>query len=238
MVQRDYIRRQIEQFVAVLAALAGFRRSGAHQTALVAIDEAARRFLGLDATTIDDLSVAELLALMRLHGAGGVDGAPEPETIAILAALLHEQAETEHALHGPDPDRDAARSLKALDLALEAGALLDAAGRDDPRLAATIAATVDAAAARLSGYDLPERTATRLFAHHERAGEYARAEDLLYDLLESGAAQDTIVRQGLDFYRRLLALPDAALRAGNLPRDEVEDGLARMREFRATFEKG
>ena len=68
---------------------------------------------------------------------------------------------------------------------------------------------------------------TALAALFERGGRYAAAEDALW------AAEDKAVLAA--FYRRLLAMDDAALCAGNLPREEI---LEAMREIGGARETG
>lgn len=238
MVQRDYILRMIEQLGAFVAGIVELSRRGKYQEALALVDQGLLRYVGLSAGMVDSLSDEELVALLRLQG-GGASGAPDAEKLAILATLLREEAAIRDARGaGEDEDDNIDRHLKALNLALEAGAAAEATGRDDLRLAAAITETVEAGVARLAAYELPERTRDRLFAHYERVGNYAGAEDLLFELIEGGYDEDGLIRRGLAFYRRLAAKGDAELAAGNLPRAEVEEGLARLRAFRATFEKG
>lgn len=56
-----------------------------------------------------------------------------------------------------------------------------------------------------------------------RAGEACRAEDLLYDRLDSEDSGTLLA--ALQFYSALNALPDEALAAQNFPRDEILSGL-------------
>src|SRR5919199_1411621 len=54
------------------------------------------------------------------------------------------------------------------------------------------------------------------------AGTLSDAEDALFEAIDASPGDSGPVDAGIAFYRRLLALGDAAMRAGNLPRDEVE----------------
>ena len=58
---------------------------------------------------------------------------------------------------------------------------------------------------------------TALAALFERGGRFAAAEDALW------AAENRAALAA--FYRRLLAMDDAALRAGNLPREEILEAV-------------
>jgi hypothetical protein len=52
------------------------------------------------------------------------------------------------------------------------------------------------------------------------------AENVLFDIL---AATPEFSTEGLQFYRRLLTKSDEDLRAGNLPREEILEGIAELK---------
>jgi hypothetical protein len=67
-----------------------------------------------------------------------------------------------------------------------------------------------------------------LMLYYEHAGEFAKAEDELFAMLDAEPDNDTLKGFGITFYQRLLAQSDAALEAANLPRAEVEEGLKEL----------
>lgn len=75
---------------------------------------------------------------------------------------------------------------------------------------------------------LPLNTNAMLMRHYEQAGEFARAEDALFGVMDAGPDRIELLDFGAAFYRRLLELSDGALTAGNLPRPEVRAGLAEL----------
>jgi hypothetical protein len=81
---------------------------------------------------------------------------------------------------------------------------------------------------RLSEYELPMRTMVLLFRYFERTGRYARAEDLLFELLEINDPDGELQALGTAFYQRLMRKSVAELNAGNFSREEAEEGLARL----------
>jgi len=81
---------------------------------------------------------------------------------------------------------------------------------------------------RLSDYDLPIRTKLLLFRYFDHAHEYARAEGLLFEMLEEGDSEGDILDQGIGFFQRLKRKNDVELKAGNFSREKVEEGLARL----------
>jgi hypothetical protein len=72
---------------------------------------------------------------------------------------------------------------------------------------------------------LPLETQARLMQHYERTGEFAKAEDALFAMLDAEPEQAPLLEFGISFYRRLEGQSDSRLADGNLPRAEVEAGL-------------
>jgi hypothetical protein len=85
-------------------------------------------------------------------------------------------------------------------------------------------------ATALHGSPLPLETQALLMQHYERSGEFAKAEDALFAMLEAEPGNAGLVNFGASFYKRLQGQSDAALAAGNLPRSELEAGLAELRK--------
>jgi len=80
----------------------------------------------------------------------------------------------------------------------------------------------------LETIDLPRDTILRLFRYRAATGRFAEAENALFDLVERDLANSAVIDEGRAFYRRLLDLEAEQLAAGELPRDEVNDGLAEL----------
>jgi hypothetical protein len=88
-------------------------------------------------------------------------------------------------------------------------------------------------AAALRGSRLPLETQALLMQHYERSGEFGKAEDALFAMLEAEPGNAGLVGFGVSFYERLQGQSDAGLATGNLPRPELETGLAELRKRRA-----
>ena len=70
----------------------------------------------------------------------------------------------------------------------------------------------------------------KLLQYYELKGDFARAEDILFNLAETGG--NDIYEYGINFFNRLLEKANNELSKGNLPRIEVEAGL---KEFTSSF---
>ena len=84
----------------------------------------------------------------------------------------------------------------------------------------------------LADTPLPLETQALLMQYYERTGEFSRAEDALFAMLEMEPENQGIVEFGITFYDRIANQRDANLIAGDLPRSELESGLAELRKRR------
>ena len=219
MVKRDYLLRVIEQMGVAWAGvlrLAGLRQGGQYEAAGQSIDQLLRQFLGLNSGALETVSAAGLISLIRLGRTAGAGDGVVAEKLLLLGALLREQAEL-HEAQG-EADAAAASGLKALQIYLT---VVVEEGVNDERAVAAVAPLLD----KLDEYELPFEIKDLLWRFHEQTGDFAKAEDALFDLLDD--APD-LIPQGVEFYERLAALPDDELINGNLPRDEVAAGLAEL----------
>lgn len=219
MVKQDYLLRVIEQLGVAWAGvlrLAGLRQGGQYEDAGQTIDQLLRQFLGLNSGALEAASAAELIGLVRLGSDAGMGEGVVAEKLLLLGAILREQAE----LHEAQGEADAAAlsGLKALQISLT---VVVEEGLNDERAVAAVAPLLD----KLDEYELSFGIKDLLWRFHEQVGDFARAEDALFDLLDD--APD-LVPEGIDFYERLTTLTDAELVDGNLPRDEVAAGLAEL----------
>jgi tetratricopeptide (TPR) repeat protein len=69
-----------------------------------------------------------------------------------------------------------------------------------------------------------------LISYHEKLGNFADAENGLWKALDVVGNDPQILRRGLAFYEMCRKQADARLEAGNLPREEVEEGYADLQE--------
>ena len=218
MIRRDYILRMIEEFIQALSRIKSLKRDRRLEAAGLTLEEEFKRLLGSDSRELTQLSETELLArLIQREPAQAVR-----EKSLILTALLKEAGDVA-ALEGRLQD---SRSiyLKGLHLLLEDMAGEELAERPD------FVPQVDGFVIALEGEPLPLPTQAMLMRHYEQSGQFAKAEDALFAMLDMEPENPRITELGVGFYKRLEAQSDAALLAGNLPRCELEAGLSELRE--------
>ncbi len=219
MVERDYILRLIKQMTEALAIIFRLERGGDYLEALRVIDSTYQQLLGLDANTIASLPAEALLSLIRSSGAGYQGQQAVSERLTVLANLLQAEGDIYQGLGKTDDS--AMRRLKALDIQL---AILTGEDPSSTRAADAVRTLLN----HLEEYELTVRTKILLWRHFEQYGDFARAEDWMYEAMEDESAPADMSQRGIAFYHRLLDQSDFDLVHGNLPRPEVEAGLAQL----------
>ncbi|MBK6317073.1 MAG: hypothetical protein IPF53_23025 [Blastocatellia bacterium] len=213
MIHNDYILRMISQLAKVLAHIVQLREKGRDDDALREIDQSMQKLCGLNSQLVNSLSESSLIAAIR--GGASLDVGK----CLVLAGLLKEEGDL---MADRDLEDDAAaRYLKSLALYLEAM-------HDDARLhLPSYVERVQEVAGSLEEFVMPLDIRTRLMSYYELSGAFGAAEDVLFDMLED--EEDDAPALGADFYGRMLELTDDELDSGDLPRDEVLEGLERVR---------
>jgi len=207
----------VQEFLQALSRIKALKKSQSWEEAAGALDEEFHRLAGLGAQGVARVSETELLArLIRGEATQVVH-----EKTLLVTALLKEAGDIA-AAQGRAEESHACR-LKGLHLLLDVLAQGGDAEYPDfvPKVEAFVAALADS--------PLSARTQAMLMQHYERTGQFAKAEDALFVMLEADPDNAVIVDFGIAFYERLKGRSNAALEAGNLPRPEVETGLAERR---------
>jgi hypothetical protein len=217
-IRDDLVQRTIEVLARALARLAGRPDAAAVSETRAQLDEAYRVHLGTTGEVVRQLSADQLVAVISTIGRLD-DGR------AFLAAAMLEVDAATLAADDPAEVEDATAFLRvrALDLYLEAGL----AGSDQLGLEERVRRL----RASLQDHVLPEPSYGRLLRYFLHTGQYAVAEDLLFEWLEEHGPTLTLRDAGERLYDDLEGVEDAALLAGDLPRSEIPEG---RRTFRAS----
>jgi Family of unknown function (DUF6483) len=218
MINKDYILRMAERVGRYLAIILRLRQANRHEEALIYIDELFLQTVGMTSSFIN--SVSEEMLLHMLSPLEELD----INKCLWVAALLKAEGET-YEDQGNEKE-SYYRYLKSLRLFLEA--------QLHERTLATSAfyGETEELLEKLKEYELPDAIKGKLFSYYELTGRYAKAEDTLFELLETGQEDRNILQQGIAFYQRLQVKSDSDLEAGELSRDEVKEGLTELNRKR------
>jgi tetratricopeptide (TPR) repeat protein len=211
---KDYIMRMIEMLVQGIAKIMRLKQEKKYEECGAVLTDTLRQFYGLNDRSVENLPWTDLMAVANLGGL------PDAEKCALLAQLIREKAELEE-LNGR---KDVSVSLYFKALCIYASAVL----ADNDFNIPVHRENIDGIAAIAGKYALPADALRLLVQYYELTGRYAKAEDALYRLLERREGRGETTELGRAFYRRLLEKSDTELAGGNLPRDEVLEGLAKL----------
>ncbi len=225
MLQNDLIMRMIETIAIAMKQILAAGDSGDMKTVASELDEASRLLVGVEFWVLSTMSVNDVLGM--LHGPDGF----EPTRASLVCGLLLGAADAEIAAEksgGAWRYRD--RAARFFEVTWREAQRVDPSACGLSRVYWNILTAVGEQLAELPAKSPDESRARRvcLFSLRERCKRFGGAEDLLFELLEEG--WDDALTAGTAFYERLLELDDVTLAEGNLPRDEVEEGLAALRE--------
>jgi hypothetical protein len=216
MIRRDYIIRMIQEFAEALARIRALKEGQELKQAAVLTDDEFRRITGIDSEALLKLSETELLArLIETEPMHAVR-----EKMFFLTTLLKEAGDIAATEGRTDESRTC--YLKGLHL------LLDSLARGDAFEQPEFVPKVDLFVAALD--EVPTQTSALLMEHYERTGQFGKAEDALFAILDGNADNELAVNFGISFYERLLGKSDSQLADGNLPRTEIEAGLQELRD--------
>ena len=206
MIRQDYLMRLAQRLAQALAQVLFYKSRKEYDRAEAEIDAALTECFGLERGTLPDLE--ELLNLCARESVA------LPDNLVRLADIFREKGEIQR-LRG---DADAAAQTDALAL----GLFLEVLQRNVVSM--ELIQKADQLIERISGARLPGPVLKRLLGYYEARGMLDRAEDALYEWLDT--KDPDAPEGGLAFYGRLSTKSDDDLTSGGLSRDEVEQGRA------------
>ena len=224
MIRRDYLLRSIEQCVRALARVLRLTEEGQFAKAEVELDEAMQLLVGFDLKRLAALSDSELLVEL-------LKGEPTQvlrEKGLLLVALLERAGDIDAAQSRLAPS--GLWYVRALNLQLQ---ILSRDGSLElPQYVPKVEALARKAKELLPR--LPAETSLALMQYYERTGQFAKAEDELFASIENRDPSTAWIEFGIQFYERLLRQSDLSLELGDLPRPEVQAGLAELKSRMAS----
>jgi len=212
MSQRDYILRIAEEVGRALAQVLYNRQIQDYAAAHTLIDEQCKQAFGMGIGFIRSIPDETLLSMLTSFDTLNT------EKCWLLAILL--KAEGDIYQDQGNASESYYSYVRSLNLVLEVLLLDTTTG------GVSIPPELEDLLSRLSEYELPARTRLLLFRYFDHAGKYARAENVLFEMLAEDDFEGDIHDLGTAFYQRLMSKSDAALSAGNFSRQKVEEGLA------------
>lgn len=195
----------ISSLARVLAKVMLHKKAKQYDQAMEELQQAGKQLLGMNLLLLSSLSDEELIALLKLGERFDV------EKCLAAAELLREQSEIQ-GLTGNE-NESARSAMKSLSLFTEL------VQYEKEALPQEYFEKIESLIQALSVFELPQSIQQKLFRYYELTGSYAKAEDVLFELVEQNAS---FLQDGIKFYDRLMKKTDDELAKGNLPRGEVK----------------
>ncbi len=208
MIRRDFVVRTIQQMAQALAQVLHFKERREYEQALREIGRALREFGEGDEAPDHRRGLDDWLILCRKHpgSAGGV--------MLAVADVLAEQGEL-LAIQGNTPDALLARQFAT-------GIFIEALLKEECFVSADLVVKVEQLVSHSAAGSQPPALLRRLVSYFEVRGDFARAENTLFEWLETG--DPDAVAAGRVFYEGLTSLADESLEQGGLTRAEAQQG--------------
>jgi hypothetical protein len=216
MAQKDYIIRTIEQLATFLFSIIFNKRINNFDMALEKIEEAYNGLLNTDGEKIKNLTFDEIIEGNTFNGTINIDN------VEIIANLFFEEADILERLNGLN-----VVSKKYYEKSFLLFYKIYRETRKekyDKRIIEIVGKT--------NNYEICNETKYSMFKYYEEAGLYGKAEDCLYELIEKN--YQNIFEEGKNFYAALLEKEDSVLEKGNLPRNEIIEGLRTITQKHGT----
>ena len=211
MITRDYFMRMIHQLAQVIGKVLKLNEVKQYTEALEEVQRSSKQLLGMDLQLLTSLSDTEFIRFFSLGERFDV------EKCVVTAKLLQ--------LTGEIQERQADEQGSYNSYTTSLSLLLELLFRESETLPKEYFDEIDALIGKLSSYELSSGLLQKLFRFYGIVRKYDIAENVLYTLVERDLG---FGKEGVKFYERLQTKSDEELERGNLPRDEIEAGLAEL----------
>jgi len=212
MIRSDYIMRQIEQFTQAIAEILFGKKN--KQESLLELDKLGKSYLGLDLAMMESMSFNQLKTVFE------IDINQYHMKCFMAAEVILKKYERE-IIESNLSETVLENYLKSFELYFEAI-------QDNKYFQnSNVYENMNKVNQVISKYDINPDIKFKILCFYEISGNYAEAENILFDLIDD--KYNSIQEDGIKFYNRLLDLSDSELTAGNLPREEVYEGLASLK---------
>jgi tetratricopeptide (TPR) repeat protein len=213
MLTKDYIMRMIDSLIKVMERVLLLKKSKNYNEGLDEIEKVTKELFGFDRNFINNLSDSQLIKMISVS-----DTLIAPNCY-LLGALFKEEAEI-YKLQG-EPEKSTEMYERSFNFFIEG--LRNSTVEIEPDHLTKIKSVIEA----LGDEPISVVTESNLAFYYEFTGNFDKAEDIIYDLIEFDSKY---INDGIQFCERLLEKDDDVLIQGNLPREEITESLAALKE--------
>ncbi|MDP4143845.1 MAG: DUF6483 family protein [Bacillota bacterium] len=206
MLKNDFSAKMCEDFITLIKEIKNLKELNKDTVSI--IDASYKKFFGFGSGFVNKVSETDLKEMLKTND--HIDG----NKCVIMASLLIEEANIYNQID--EPVEAFYRYSKSFNIFSEVFFSGTETQLNDYTNYMSLAAD------KLNEFEISNPQKEQIFNFYSISGEYAKAEDVLYDLIDS---DPTYKNKAIFFYDDLLKKSDDALEKGNLPRNEVIDAL-------------
>lgn len=219
MLKRNLVNELIKQFSLSLDEIDKFMNMKLYDNAFIVIDNCFKSVFRLSAKFFNSLSDENILDLIRVNNILDV------ERCIMAAKLLSEEA----AIYSKNGDEDEEFYLRCKSLYLY---LTASEHWNDSSELGIYLDEIDDIYTHVKEFKLPNKIQSNMILYYEDKCCFDKAEDIIYEMINysNNDNNDYVINLGIEFYERLLKMDDITLENGNLPKNEVLDGLHNLKQ--------
>jgi hypothetical protein len=210
MVKTDYIIRIIEQFANFLWAIIFNKKAQNYDLALKKIEETYNGLLHLNANKLKNLSSIEIIKNNTYKNV------LDKDNIEIISNLLFEEADI--------IERKDGLNIVSFEYYKKSMELFFVLFNENETK--NFQKNIDEIITKLVNYEIDSEMEYKIYKYYVKRKLYGKAEDKLYQLLENN--YQNIKDEIKMFYMKLLERDDSDLENGNLPRNEIINGIKEL----------
>ncbi|CAA7601336.1 Hypothetical protein DEACI_2002 [Acididesulfobacillus acetoxydans] len=216
--EKDYFMKIVQQFSTAIGRIMGLKAENKIEESQDVLNETLTNFTGLSREVLEVLPYEILI--QKVSGSRRTN----TEKCLMLAELLSQQAD----IYEFEGKMSKAKNLYLKSLNIMISVTFD----HNDELLEQNREKGSELLKKIGKSELPKESKLLLFKYYENVKDYAKAEDVLFELMDADEVNDDLLAQGTAFYKRLVKREPIELEKGNLPLDEVLEGLANLDEYR------
>lgn len=213
MLKRDMIKEIENSLKIVREEIDKAKINGKTERAFEYINKELKSLVGLNINTIDTLSFQSVKDIISRDNESNV------EKYIALGSLLRYQG------YLYDTGKDSGSTIHYYNKSLQA---FNEGLKKDKTIEGTYREDILIVLEELSKYELSIDENKTIFISYELIGAFDKAEDTLYYMIYKDKQNNELIGIGIDFYERLKEQSEEDLIKGNLPLEEVEEGLKHL----------
>lgn len=217
MIKNDLLATKMKQLSEVITKVLTLNEDNNLGESHLVINEAYRQLIGLNSELVEKLPYEDIINLISAYESA------EIVKLIILAELLKLSSDLNYIEGKTDIGLN--NAYKSLNVYIKAVLM------DDETTIGLCKKNIDKIIERVSEYQIPLEGMIGIFKYYEIVDRFDKAEDILYEILEVSDNPTEMAQEGINFYNRLLDKNEEELEQGNLPLDEVNDGIERIKGY-------